>query len=103
LTIEAFTCSQFEQQVRAICNLPLAPANLLTSAAMANILGDLWEGGEPQWPEILAHPAARLHLYGKAEPRAARKMGHITVLDESPSEAALTAKELRDKARRSIG
>ncbi len=96
LTIEAFTCSQFEQQVRAICNLPLVPPNLLRPAAMANLLGDLWRGGPPQWQTVFADPAAHLHLYGKAEARTGRKMGHLTVLDESSSEAAITAKELRE-------
>lgn len=96
LTIEAFTCSQFEQQVRAICNLPLAPPSMLRPAAMANLLGELWNDGPPNWHAVLAEPAAHLHLYGKAEARAGRKMGHLTVLDESSSEAAITAKELRD-------
>lgn len=96
LTIEAFTCSQFEQQVRAICNLPLVPAKMLRPAAMANLLGDVWELGEPDWSKVLAARSAHLHLYGKSEPRVGRKMGHITVLDESSSEAAITARELRE-------
>ena len=96
LTIEAFTCSQFEQQVRAVCNLPLVPPAMLRPAAMANLLGDLWENGPPSWHSVLAEPAAHLHLYGKADPRPGRKMGHLTVLDESSSEAAITARELRD-------
>ncbi|MEO8271085.1 MAG: ATP-grasp domain-containing protein, partial [Aureliella sp.] len=96
LTIEAFTCSQFEQQVRAICNLPLVPPAMLRPAAMANLMGDLWQAGPPNWQTVLAEPAAHLHLYGKAEARAGRKMGHLTVLDESSSEAAITAKELRE-------
>ncbi len=100
LTIEAFTCSQFEQQVRAICNLPLVPASMLRPAAMANILGDLWQNGPPDWTPVLSESAAHLHLYGKSEARQGRKMGHITVLDESSSEAAITAKELRDRLLR---
>lgn len=96
LTIEAFTCSQFEQQVRAICNLPLVPPSMLRPAAMANLLGDLWQNGAPDWQAVLSEPAAHLHLYGKAEARQGRKMGHLTVLDESSSEAAITAKELRE-------
>lgn len=96
LTIEAFTCSQFEQQVRAICNLPLVPPTLVRPAAMANLLGDVWDGGEPRWDAALSTPCAHLHLYGKAEPRPGRKMGHLTVLDESASEAAITVRELRD-------
>lgn len=96
LTIEAFTCSQFEQQVRAICNLPLVPPSMLRPAAMANLLGDLWRDGPPNWEKVLAEPAAHLHLYGKSDPRPGRKVGHITVLDESSSEAAITAQELRE-------
>ncbi len=96
LTIEAFTCSQFEQQVRAICNLPLVPAAMLRPAAMANLLGDVWQKGQPNWNAVFSQPAANLHLYGKSEPRLGRKMGHLTVLDESSSEAAITARELRD-------
>jgi len=96
LTIEAFTCSQFEQQVRAICNLPLVPPTMLRPAAMANLLGDLWQAGPPHWQTVLAEPAAHLHLYGKDDARSGRKMGHLTVLDESSSEAAITALELRD-------
>ncbi len=96
LTIEAFTCSQFEQQVRAICNLPLIPPSMLRPAAMANLMGELWQAGPPNWLTVLGEPAAHLHLYGKSEARAGRKMGHITVLDESSSEAAITAMELRE-------
>lgn len=96
LTIEGFTCSQFEQQLRAICNLPLVPAAMLRPAAMANLLGDLWTNGEPRWQAVFSEPAAHLHLYGKSEPRSGRKMGHLTVLDESSSEAAITVVELRD-------
>lgn len=96
LTIEGFQCSQFEQQVRAICNLPLLQPEAIQAAAMVNLLGDVWSDGEPQWANVLAHSRAHLHLYGKAAPRVGRKMGHITVLDESSSEAAITAKQLRE-------
>ncbi len=87
LTIEAFTCSQFEQQVRAMCNLPLLePQMLVPSAAMINLLGDVWFAGdhqrEPLWERVLARADAHLHLYGKAEPRRSRKMGHITLLGD---------------------
>lgn len=85
LTIEAFTCSQFEQQVRAMCNLPLVkPQMLVQQAAMVNLLGDVWfrdgEQVEPRWEQVLARCNAHLHLYGKSQPREARKMGHITLL-----------------------
>lgn len=85
-TIDACMTSQFEQQVRAICGLPLGAVTLLSPVVMVNILGDAWkwdaEGkcvGEPNWDALLAQPNVRLHLYGKAEPRPGRKMGHFTV------------------------
>jgi 5-(carboxyamino)imidazole ribonucleotide synthase len=80
LTIEAAVTSQFEQQARAICGLPLGSTELLRPAAMANLLGDLWESGEPNWAAALATPGVKLHLYGKKAPRAGRKMGHLTAL-----------------------
>lgn len=96
LTMEAFSSSQFEMQVRAICNLPFLPLTQLQPAAMCNLLGDVWEQGQPKWENVLERTLAYLHLYGKQDPRPGRKMGHITVLDESSSEAAITARELRD-------
>jgi 5-(carboxyamino)imidazole ribonucleotide synthase len=78
-TIDACPVSQFEQQVRAICGLPLGDTRLLSPVVMVNILGDAWARGEPNWKDLLAQPAARLHLYGKAEARPGRKMGHFTV------------------------
>jgi len=78
LTIEGCATSQFEQQLRAICGLPLGSTELVGPTAMANLLGDLWEGGEPNWPAALRQPGVALHLYGKAEPRPGRKMGHLT-------------------------
>jgi len=87
LTFDACRTSQFEQQLRAICGLPLGSPDLLQPAAMANLLGDLWDGGEPDWAAALAFPAVKLHLYGKSVPRAGRKMGHITTLAPTPAEA----------------
>jgi 5-(carboxyamino)imidazole ribonucleotide synthase len=87
LTIDAAPTSQFAQQVRALCGLPLGAAELLRPAAMANLLGDLWEGGEPDWAAACAHPGVELHLYGKAEPRRGRKMGHLTALADGADEA----------------
>jgi 5-(carboxyamino)imidazole ribonucleotide synthase len=78
-TIDACMTSQFEQQVRAICGLPLGAVTLLSPVVMVNILGDAWARGEPRWADLLAQPNVRLHLYGKAEPRPGRKMGHFTV------------------------
>jgi 5-(carboxyamino)imidazole ribonucleotide synthase len=80
LTFDACRTSQFEQQLRAICGLPLGAPDLLQPAAMANLLGDLWTGGEPAWAAALAFPEIKLHLYGKSEARPGRKMGHITAL-----------------------
>jgi 5-(carboxyamino)imidazole ribonucleotide synthase len=90
LTIEAAFTSQFEQQVRALCGLPLGTADLVTPAAMVNLLGDLWveAGGEPLWDAPLAlDPGVKLHLYGKRTPGPGRKMGHLTVLDPNPETA----------------
>src|SRR6185503_17358220 len=78
LTFDACRTSQFEQQLRAICGLPLGSTEMLQPAAMANLLGDLWEGGEPHWAAALRFPEVKLHLYGKATARPGRKMGHIT-------------------------
>lgn len=87
-TLDACVTSQFEQQVRALCDLPLGEPRLLSPVAMLNLLGDLWGDSQPPWPGLLAHPAAKLHLYGKREARSGRKMGHCNLLAETP-EAAL--------------
>ena len=95
LTIDASPCSQFEQQVRAICNLPLGDMTPIQPAAMVNLLGDIWEKGTPRWDKALAYPGIRLHLYGKEEPRPARKMGHLTATAktaELAQEAVLNAR-----------
>jgi 5-(carboxyamino)imidazole ribonucleotide synthase len=94
LTIEAAAASQFEQQVRALCGLPLGHTDLLMPAAMVNLLGDLWTraGGHPRWDAALGHdPGVSLHLYGKRTPAPGRKMGHLTVLDPDPETALLRA------------
>jgi 5-(carboxyamino)imidazole ribonucleotide synthase len=93
--------SQFEQQIRAVCGLGLgSTAMTAPSIAMVNLLGDLWEGGEPDWRVVLDDSQAKLHLYGKAEPRSGRKMGHLTVTSEVATEAAARAVELRSAAAR---
>ena len=99
LTIEASHTSQFDRQVRAICNLPLGSTDPISPAAMVNLLGDLWENGEPHWEEAMNDPRVRVHLYGKAEPRPGRKMGHLTVLADSAIEAAQRATAAREKLR----
>jgi 5-(carboxyamino)imidazole ribonucleotide synthase len=87
LTFDACRTSQFEQQLRAICGLPLGSPDLLQPAAMANLLGELWDGGEPDWRAALGFADVKLHLYGKTEPRPGRKMGHLTALAPTPAEA----------------
>lgn len=86
-SFDASVTSQFEQQLRAICGLPLGSTELLRPAAMANLLGDVWSNGEPDWAAACRLPNVKLHLYGKAEPRPGRKMGHLTALGNTASEA----------------
>lgn len=94
-TLDACVTSQFEQQVRALCGLPLGDTHLLSPAVMINLLGDLWGKGVPQWQHLLAHPQAKLHLYGKREPRPGRKMGHCTCVDASVEQALAVAREIK--------
>jgi 5-(carboxyamino)imidazole ribonucleotide synthase len=86
-TFDACVTSQFEQQLRAVCDLPLGSVDLLRPAAMANLLGDLWQAGEPNWAGALTYPEVKLHLYGKHQPRPGRKMGHLTALAETAAKA----------------
>jgi 5-(carboxyamino)imidazole ribonucleotide synthase len=79
--------SQFEQLVRAACNLPLGSTALISPCAIANLLGDLWLNGEPNFPAALAVPGVRLHLYEKHTPRAGRKMGHLSSVGATADEA----------------
>jgi 5-(carboxyamino)imidazole ribonucleotide synthase len=87
LTFDATVTSQFEQQVRAICGLPLGSPELLRPAAMANLLGDLWVGGEPNWVAACRWPDVKLHLYGQKVPRPGRKMGHLTAFGKTAGDA----------------
>ena len=89
-TIDACVTSQFEQQVRVMCSLPLGDTSIHCPAVMLNLLGDLWSNNEPRWDVVLRHSSAKLHLYGKNSPRPGRKMGHVTVLSKE-AEAALSA------------
>jgi len=95
LTIEATMTSQFAQQLRAICGLSLGSTSQLRPAAMVNLLGDLWQHGEPDWAAACAIPGVNVHLYGKGDARPGRKMGHITALGATLEEAA----ELAQRAR----
>ncbi len=97
LTLDACTTSQFEQQLRAICGLPLGDTTYHHPAAMINLLGDLWANNEPNWSSALALPGVKLHLYGKHEPRRGRKMGHITALAETGNAAAMLVREARKR------
>ncbi|MBL0463555.1 MULTISPECIES: 5-(carboxyamino)imidazole ribonucleotide synthase [Aeromonas] len=72
-------CSQFELQVRALCDLPLPARIAVRPAMLLNLLGDLWQNGTPDWAALLVLPGVHLHLYGKGEPRPGRKMGHVTI------------------------
>ena len=87
LTFDAAVTSQFEQQVRAVCGLPLGSTELLRPAAMANLLGDLWTDGEPNWAAGCRNPDVKLHLYGKDEARPGRKMGHLTAMGRTVDQA----------------
>lgn len=106
LTIEACETSQFEQQVRAVCGLPLGSTRQVAPAAMANLLGDCWGDDparapcEPDWSAALAVPGVRLHLYGKREPRRGRKMGHFTALADTVAEAVARVERARHRACR---
>ncbi len=89
VTFDACVTSQFEQQLRAVCGLPLGDTTLLKPAAMANLLGDVWlaAGGEPKWDRALRDPSVKLHLYGKTDAKKGRKMGHLTATANTPDEA----------------
>ncbi|MBC7204531.1 MAG: ATP-grasp domain-containing protein, partial [Pusillimonas sp.] len=98
-TIDACVSSQFDQQVRAMAGLPLGNVQAHSSSVMVNLLGDLWFNArgqyeEPNWPAVLATPGAHLHLYGKTEARAGRKMGHITVVAETLEQAERQANDV---------
>ena len=104
-TLDACAASQFEQQVRAVCGLPLGEARAHSAAVMVNLLGDLWylrepnHSHEPDWHTLLAYPGLNLHLYGKHHARHGRKMGHFTVIGSDAAAAQTTAMA----ARRQIG
>ncbi len=95
LTIEATMTSQFAQQLRAVCGLPLGSTAQLRPAVMANLLGDLWADGEPDWAAACALPGVALHLYGKSAARPGRKMGHITALGSTLEEASELVRHAR--------
>jgi 5-(carboxyamino)imidazole ribonucleotide synthase len=96
LTFDACVTSQFEQQVRAVCGLPLGSPELLRPAAMANLLGDLWGEDEPNWAAACAFPDVKLHLYGKGAPKPGRKMGHLTAMAPTVHDAQDRVVQARD-------
>lgn len=94
-TIDACSVSQFGLQLRAITGQPLGRIEQAGAAVMINLLGDVWSNGDPQWQALEAYPYAHLHLYGKTEPRPGRKMGHVTVVGDSPQELLQRAKAIK--------
>ncbi|CAN5905016.1 5-(carboxyamino)imidazole ribonucleotide synthase [soil metagenome] len=98
-TIEGAVTSQFEQQLRAVCGLPLGSTERARPAATANLLGDLWENGEPDWEAVCSLSEVKLHLYGKAEARPGRKMGHLTALADTAEAAGGRVQQARTAAR----
>jgi 5-(carboxyamino)imidazole ribonucleotide synthase len=104
-TLDACVTDQFEQQVRALCGLPLGESRAHSAAAMVNLLGDIWyladphHAKEPDWSQLLAVPNLKLHLYGKHHARPGRKMGHFTVIGANAEEVQKSALA----ARRAIG
>ena len=98
-TIEAAASSQFDQQLRAVCGLPLGDG-ACRPAAMVQLLGDLWGDGDPAFREALSDPGVSLHLYGKREARPGRKMGHIACVDATGERALERASAARDRLRR---
>lgn len=96
LTFDACVTSQFEQQLRAVCSLPLGLTDFYSPAAMVNLMGEMWLDGEPDWTAPLGDPRTKLHLYGKSEARTGRKMGHLTALAATSEEAARIVREARN-------
>ena len=95
-TLDACYSSQFEQQLRMICDLPAANCELHTAVAMLNVLGDVWpQNGTPAWDEVLKTDRAKLHLYGKKHARPGRKMGHINFLAEDADHALAHLQQVR--------
>jgi len=94
-TFDANLTSQFEQQLRAVCGLGLGDTKQFTPAAMANLLGDVWADGGPDWAAAASIPDVKLHLYGKVTPRPGRKMGHLTALAATPEQALADVERAR--------
>ena len=93
-TIDACITSQFEQQVRTVCNLPFGSTKLLSPVVMTNLLGDLWGDERPNWTKVFASSASKLHLYGKDAAKSGRKMGHFCTLADSAKTAEQEAAQI---------
>ncbi|WP_026442304.1 5-(carboxyamino)imidazole ribonucleotide synthase [Pseudacidobacterium ailaaui] len=92
----ACVTSQFEQMVRAVCDLPLGDTSVVVPAAIVNLLGDLWLDQQPRFDQALRVPGVRLHLYEKHQPRKGRKMGHLSAVGKTPEEAVQRVLEAKD-------
>ena len=102
-TLDATVTSQFEQQVRSVCGLPLGDTRLLSPVVMVNLLGDLWHDGKPPaWDTLLSHSNAKLHLYGKREARPGRKMGHYNVLASKLENALKLATDIKQQLEKHL-
>jgi 5-(carboxyamino)imidazole ribonucleotide synthase len=101
-TIEACHTSQYEQLVRVLCGLPMGSVAMPQPSVMVNLLGEVWvdTGNKPDWAGALSVPGSSLHMYGKAEARVGRKMGHITVVADTVDEALSRTTESRNRAWR---
>lgn len=100
-TLDACVTSQFEQQVRMVCDLPFGATRLVSPVVMINLLGDLWyEGGQPDWLQVFNEPETKLHLYGKASARKGRKMGHYCTLAATADEASIKANAIFQQLER---
>lgn len=93
-TIDGCVTSQFEQHVRAVANLPFGSTDLKHATVMINLLGDIWQDGEPDWSHLLGHPNVKLHLYDKGEARPGRKMGHFCVIGDDVEKALESAEAI---------
>jgi 5-(carboxyamino)imidazole ribonucleotide synthase len=93
-TLDACITSQFEQQVRMVCELPFGDTQLLSPVVMVNLLGDVWHGAQPDWLSLLQNPNTKLHLYGKREARIGRKMGHYCTLAQNADTAIQQAAQI---------
>jgi 5-(carboxyamino)imidazole ribonucleotide synthase len=96
-TFDACLTCQFEQQLRAVCDLPLGDTHLFSPVVMVNLLGDLWNHGDPDWLPLLREPSVKLHLYGKKTANPGRKMGHFCVVQNDPVQALDLARNLKDQ------